>query len=423
MQRLTCEVCGSNELIKKDGVFVCEFCGCKYSLEEIRKMMVEGTVKIDRSEESQRYFNQATELFDNELYAEASEKYAKYLESCDGDYETNFRYFLSKCYVQSAGFKEMKMAAKKLPEYAKSLAEDAKQTNKVKKLLHAVQCLDHLLVLEFNYGNNIISKDSIDKRANSCYDTEYEQMLKTSTECFDFYSLLFDQMIEVFNYFPELANYPLTTFPHWDSVYFWATGEYQDKQNSYRRFSIKNYPEAKNACTKAKSAKVKYLAAIDKVQSNAYWTSHKDEQKSLLEEKAKLEAEIQNLNAELEGISDTYQKLQLQATRTYLENNVIANELNRKKQLKEERASLEKQLAAAGTFQVALKKEIKAKIEQNGQEWNDLLCAIKNKEDEYMKSINERIRPLDVELRSKSKVIESKENALKKINQELLRKK
>lgn len=46
MKRLTCEMCGSTDLIKEGGVFVCQSCGCKYSVEEAKKMMIEGTVEI-----------------------------------------------------------------------------------------------------------------------------------------------------------------------------------------------------------------------------------------------------------------------------------------------------------------------------------------------------------------------------------------
>ena len=41
MKQLTCEMCGSTELMKQDGVFVCQTCGTKYSVEEAKKMMVE----------------------------------------------------------------------------------------------------------------------------------------------------------------------------------------------------------------------------------------------------------------------------------------------------------------------------------------------------------------------------------------------
>lgn len=32
-------MCGSTDLIKQDGVFVCQSCGCKYSVEEAKRMI------------------------------------------------------------------------------------------------------------------------------------------------------------------------------------------------------------------------------------------------------------------------------------------------------------------------------------------------------------------------------------------------
>ena len=34
MKPLKCEICGSSELTKKDGMFVCDYCGTKYTIEE-----------------------------------------------------------------------------------------------------------------------------------------------------------------------------------------------------------------------------------------------------------------------------------------------------------------------------------------------------------------------------------------------------
>ncbi len=42
MKQLTCEMCGSTNLLKEDGVFVCQECGTKYSVEEAKKMMAGG---------------------------------------------------------------------------------------------------------------------------------------------------------------------------------------------------------------------------------------------------------------------------------------------------------------------------------------------------------------------------------------------
>ena len=49
MKQLVCEMCGSTDLVKDGGVFVCRSCGCKYSVEEARKMMVEGVVEVTGS--------------------------------------------------------------------------------------------------------------------------------------------------------------------------------------------------------------------------------------------------------------------------------------------------------------------------------------------------------------------------------------
>ena len=58
MTKIQCELCGSTDIMKEEGFFVCQHCGCKYSLEEARKMMIEGkvdvsgsTVKVDTSME------------------------------------------------------------------------------------------------------------------------------------------------------------------------------------------------------------------------------------------------------------------------------------------------------------------------------------------------------------------------------------
>ncbi|WP_405381537.1 TFIIB-type zinc finger domain-containing protein [Phascolarctobacterium sp.] len=49
MKAIVCELCGSNDIIKQDGLFVCQHCGTKYTTEEAKKLL--GVVKIDKTEE------------------------------------------------------------------------------------------------------------------------------------------------------------------------------------------------------------------------------------------------------------------------------------------------------------------------------------------------------------------------------------
>lgn len=85
MNKLICEMCGSSELIKQDGVFMCQVCGCKYSVEEAKRMMVEGivdiqgTVKVDNSAFVEKYLANARRAYEKEDWEEV-EKYYNMVE-------------------------------------------------------------------------------------------------------------------------------------------------------------------------------------------------------------------------------------------------------------------------------------------------------------------------------------------------------
>lgn len=88
MKQLTCEMCGSTDLIKDDGVFVCQSCGCKYSIEEAKRMMIEGTVdvqgtvKVDNSAFVEKYLANARRAKQKEDWEEV-EKYYNMVEQND----------------------------------------------------------------------------------------------------------------------------------------------------------------------------------------------------------------------------------------------------------------------------------------------------------------------------------------------------
>lgn len=79
MKQLTCEMCGSTDLLKQEGVFVCQTCGTKYSVEEAKKMMIEGTVnvsgtvKVDNTDKIENYLEMARSAYEagNKREAEA----------------------------------------------------------------------------------------------------------------------------------------------------------------------------------------------------------------------------------------------------------------------------------------------------------------------------------------------------------------
>lgn len=96
MKQLTCEMCGSTDLMKQDGVFVCQSCGTKYSVEEAKKMMVEGTVevagtvKVDDSAKIDNYYAMAENAYDASNKQEAETYCNKIIEIDPSNYKAWF---------------------------------------------------------------------------------------------------------------------------------------------------------------------------------------------------------------------------------------------------------------------------------------------------------------------------------------------
>ena len=96
MKALTCEMCGSTNLIKEGGVFVCQSCGTKYSVEEAKKMMVEGTVevkgtvKVDTSDELKNLYEIARRAKEAENSDNAAKYYDMILVKDPGSWEANY---------------------------------------------------------------------------------------------------------------------------------------------------------------------------------------------------------------------------------------------------------------------------------------------------------------------------------------------
>ena len=80
MKQLTCEMCGITDLLKQDGIFVCQTCGCKYSVEEAKKLLIDGAVVIDRTNEVDNFANRMFSFIDDGNWNKAIEYLEKILD-------------------------------------------------------------------------------------------------------------------------------------------------------------------------------------------------------------------------------------------------------------------------------------------------------------------------------------------------------
>ena len=79
MKKIVCEMCGDSNMVKEDGLYICQTCGSKFTVEEARKMMVEiegtvnvqGTVSIDHSNEEKVLIDKFTIAIENHQFDEA----------------------------------------------------------------------------------------------------------------------------------------------------------------------------------------------------------------------------------------------------------------------------------------------------------------------------------------------------------------
>lgn len=139
MQIITCEMCGSNDLIKKDGVFVCQHCGCKYSLEEAKKLIVDGPVEVtgtvsikrDNLEHIKKLGDEAYDRGDGE---EAYKYYTEVVEADPSDYERKFKRMIAS----ASNFTINKRSVlngpiSHLPEYISAVENDSELSDDAKE--------------------------------------------------------------------------------------------------------------------------------------------------------------------------------------------------------------------------------------------------------------------------------------------------
>lgn len=104
MKQMTCELCGSTDLVKQDGMFVCQSCGCKYTVEEARKLMGgdgdapvaaaapagSTTVKVDMSEKLTKLYQIARRARDDNNSENAAKYYDLILQEDPMSWEASF---------------------------------------------------------------------------------------------------------------------------------------------------------------------------------------------------------------------------------------------------------------------------------------------------------------------------------------------
>ena len=146
MKAIKCEMCGSNDIVKQDGLFVCQNCGTKYSVEEAKKLMIDGTVdvkgtvKVDTSDELQNLYKLARAASIEKNTENAARYYNQILVKDPDSWEANYYavYYKSMSCRIGEIRKAAKNVANSLPRVMRlvrtNVSDEAEQKRIVEKI-------------------------------------------------------------------------------------------------------------------------------------------------------------------------------------------------------------------------------------------------------------------------------------------------
>ena len=289
MKQLTCEMCGGTDLIKDGGVFVCQTCGCKYSIEEAKRMMIEGTVdvqgtvKVDNSAFVEKYLANARRAKEKEDWEE-TEKYYNMVEQNDPDnIEAIFYSAYGKAkqtltdgdiYKRQAAFKVLKNCISVIDDHYKA---ERREENKTAISAMAVDLgkmiTSNFVFTEWKNGYGVVTKTN----KNETY-TLFGSLLDGFKESIDNIQKVDDQ--------PYLHEALITLFTI-AKIVGWGN------------------PKAMNDLMDKWIAEEKAeLEAIRKKGIEAYWAEHADEKAALDSEKASLESQISDVNKQIAALPE-----------------------------------------------------------------------------------------------------------------------
>lgn len=399
MKQLTCEMCGSTDLLKQDGVFVCQSCGCKYSIEEDRKMMVEGTVevagtvKVDDTAKIENYLDLSQNAYDSGNGQSAYDYANKALEIAP----KNSRAWIAKMksieYIGTLGdlkLMEVIEAGKNAVAFAK---EDSKKEITFEVYSYEAKRSLELLKLAMN---KMADTEDIKRRFKQLLSISAlyasKNILQADSKVVKLYDDIATEALAMIRLMPDevLADYPeiAKIVGECAKQYQYETDAFDERLKIYGvslKESAKTVRRAKKAAIENKAKAAEKIALERKAKEQAernskYWEEHHAEKLAFEAEKAALAEKIDKLTKELEVLP---------------ENSTV-------KQLENQIATLKKEKDALGLFKGKEKKALQEQIDALTS--GDLKKAKANKDatvapiQAQIDAANARIAEIDAEL-------------------------
>ena len=233
MKAIVCEMCGSNEFKKVDGEYQCLHCKTRYTVEEAKKLFIEGTVdvkgtvQIDNSNNRKKYETLASRAYENEEYDQAYEYYTKLLE-IDTD---NWFYIFRKgiCSSKKSNLVEFRVddVVKSCKDALKTVEE--KEENEIREIKYIMAKEINDIAIEFRR----IAANNYNKywELNSSAPEYWARVLKCA-ECDEYAYTLLDDYVKTEKREFDLYKTILKNLIYW-YVEVCANRKYKSGSNQY----------------------------------------------------------------------------------------------------------------------------------------------------------------------------------------------
>ena len=369
MKRLTCEMCGSTDLIKQDGVFVCQTCGCKYSIEEAKKMMVEGTVDVSGSTvkvDNERKIENLRTLADRAKAEGDTETAAKYFEELLKEDPNNWEANFYTIYYAAHNIKiaQIGSAANRVSNIIDTVFGLIKETLATQEEQNAAK--EEVAGAVLNFASYLFpnATNHLGDSLESMHEALENWMVPIGLMCLH----LGDSVIKYFEDY-EMAEKIYGVVCNFK-------GMLSEVESGRQILNIANQrlEPMVEAREKKEREEKEAIAAAAKKRTEEYWACHTEERQQLETEKRDLLENRKYLNSQIEELRKKLDAIPSISMRD--EKQKMMNELKG-------------QLKSLGFFKGKEKKNLQSRIDELGHEMEQLTVSIENEKSSIHHKINE----------------------------------
>lgn len=430
MKQLTCEMCGSTELVKQDGFFVCQTCGTKYSVEEAKKMMIEGTVdvtgstvKVDRSNEINNRIENIKNEFNNGNNDNVKRMCIELLNIDPNNFQAIMYSALAEGWQSSIGKPQIMKASSELQRAVnviRELYEDDETYTKLciepmQEMRRLAQAMINLYVKHnkeqqaeyerwvkeykdgtkdlWNYvGSSVYNHASerVEGYRKRAEQVDNDRVETYNNGCASVCRAVNNLAIEIINQIQENADACDGFYDELDNFVKVCKGYLTDdgvvnQYNSIMRF----LPAARAECT-LKQAKIKAE------KREAYWKEHPEEKASLDAKLASVESQLKNATQKLNAIEGENGAI---LTKLQNERNGAVPSDNDKRACEKRISEMESEYKSLGLFKGKEKKALMERINDEKSHLSEIESRIKKEKQELAARIDAQIN--DIKAKSK----------------------